>query len=106
MQIGVLSERVEQLQNMLTQESFRAERLNGELDAANGQLVEARETEDNLTSMVDRLKAELDRNRLVSASEPGTPGEPTIVANTVQNAYAAAPLPSSIELLNDVSHSA
>ncbi|VDM33749.1 unnamed protein product [Hydatigera taeniaeformis] len=99
--IGVLSERVEQLQNMLTQESFRVERLNGELDAANGQLVEARETEDNLTSMVDRLKNELDRRRLVSASEPGTPGEPTIVANTTQNAYAAPPLPTSIEMLND-----
>ncbi|VDK33169.1 unnamed protein product [Taenia asiatica] len=99
--IGVLSERVEQLQNMLTQESFQVERLNGELDAANGQLVEARETEDNLNSMVDRLKAELDRRRMVSSSEPGTPGEPNIVANTVQNAYAAAPLPSSMELLND-----
>ncbi|EUB58469.1 hypothetical protein EGR_06650 [Echinococcus granulosus] len=99
--IGVLSERVEQLQNMLTQESFRVERLNGELDAANSQLVEARETEDNLTGMVDRLKAELDRRRLASTSEPGTPGEPIIVANTVSNAYAAAPLPSSVELIND-----
>uniref|UniRef100_A0A915EXN4 Uncharacterized protein n=1 Tax=Echinococcus canadensis TaxID=519352 RepID=A0A915EXN4_9CEST len=99
--IGVLSERVEQLQNMLTQESFRVERLNGELDAANSQLVEARETEDNLTGMVDRLKAELDRRRLASTSEPGTPGEPVIVANTVSNAYAAAPLPSSVELIND-----
>ncbi|KAL5109297.1 Myosin heavy chain non-muscle [Taenia crassiceps] len=99
--IGVLSERVEQLQDMLTRESFRVERLNGELDVANGQLVEARETEGNLTNMVSRLKAELDRRLPVTASEPGTPGEPAIVANTVQNAYAAAPLPSSIELLND-----
>ncbi|VDD81596.1 unnamed protein product [Mesocestoides corti] len=99
--IGVLSERVEQLQNMLTQESFRVERLNGELEAANSQLAEARETEDNLTSMVDDLRAELARRRLPSASDPGTPGEPMIVAKSVDNAYAAAPLPTSIEGLHD-----
>lgn len=88
---------------MLTQESFRAERLNGELEAANGQLVDARETEDNLTSIINSLKAEVDYYRRVAASEPGTPGEPMIVQNTSENAFAAAPLPPvTTELINDV----
>ena len=88
---------------MLTQESFRAERLNGELEAANGQLVDARETEDNLTSIINNLKAEVDRYQRMTASEATTPGEPMIVQNTVENAYAAAPLPpTTTELLNDV----
>ncbi len=88
---------------MLTQESFRVERLNGELEAANSQLAEARETEDNLSNMVEDLKAEMARRHLPSVSEPNTPGEPMIVANTVDNAFAAAPMPPTFELLNDVS---
>ncbi|KAM7535307.1 hypothetical protein Aperf_G00000095414 [Anoplocephala perfoliata] len=98
--IGVLSERVEQLQNMLTQESFRVDRLSGELEAANGQLQEAHDAEGNLSDMVETLKAELSRYQM--ASEPNTPGEPMIVAKTMESAYAAAPLPPmSSELIND-----
>lgn len=93
---------MEQLQNMLTQESFRVDRLNGELETANGQLAEARDTEDDLTNMVENLRAELNRYRM--ASEPNTPGEPMIISNTTENAYAAAPLPPlTSELINDVS---
>ncbi|KAM3173044.1 hypothetical protein ACTXT7_013288 [Hymenolepis weldensis] len=101
--IGVLSERVEQLQNMLTQESFRVERLNGELETANGQLAEAHDAEDDLTKMVENLKAELNRYQMASAtSEPNTPGEPMIIAQNTENALAAAPFPpSSYELIND-----
>ncbi|VUZ39029.1 unnamed protein product [Hymenolepis diminuta] len=95
--IGVLSERVEQLQNMLTQESFRVERLNGELETANGQLAEAHDAEDDLTKMVENLKAELNQYQMASASS-----EPMIVAQNTENAFAAAPLPpSSYELIKD-----
>lgn len=89
---------------MLTQESFRVERLNGELETANGQLAEARDAEDALNSMVDKLKSELTRYQMAaSASEPNTPGEQLIMARTTDNAYAAAPLPpSSFELINDM----
>nr|CDS29790.1 nonmuscle myosin II heavy chain [Hymenolepis microstoma] len=100
--IGVLSERVEQLQNMLTQESFRVERISGELETANGQLAEARDAEDELTNMVENLKGELNRYRMASAnSEANTPGEAMIVARNIDNTFAAAPLSSSHELLND-----
>lgn len=89
---------------MLTQESFRVERLIGELETANGQLAEAHDAEDDLTTMVENLKAELNRYQMASAtSEPNTPGEPMIVAQNTENAFAAAPLPpSSYELINDV----
>ncbi|VDN96667.1 unnamed protein product [Rodentolepis nana] len=101
-QIGVLSERVEQLQNMLTQESFRVERISGELETANGQLAEARDAEDELTNMVENLKGELNRYRLASAtSEANTPGEPMIVAQNIDNTFASAPLPPTYELIND-----
>lgn len=100
--IGVLSERVEQLQNMLTQESFRVESISGELETVNGQLAEARDAEGELTNMVENLKGELNRYRMASATnEANTPGEPMIVAQNIDNTFAAAPMASLHELISD-----
>lgn len=93
---------MEELQNRLTQENFRMERINGELEAANMQLIDARETEDSLNALIDDLKVELARRQLPSVSGANTPGEPKIFANVADNAFAAAPLPSPYETLRDV----
>lgn len=93
--IGTLSERVEHLQNLLTQENFRVERLNGELEMANSQLHEAHMKEANLENMINELKVALKRKPTFSISDyPQTPGSadmPLIKANLVENQQSAVP---------------
>ncbi|VDK29674.1 unnamed protein product [Dibothriocephalus latus] len=93
--IGTLSERVEHLQNLLTQENFRVERLNGELEMANSQLNEAHMNEANLENMVNELKAALKRKPTYSTSEgaqtPGSTDMPLIQAHVVDTQRSAVP---------------
>lgn len=106
LQIGILSERVEQLQNMLTQESFKLDRINGELENANSQLNESHENEEHLGSVIDGLKGELSRRQATFLGSPMVE-ENRIIAKVTDAAYAAAPgmgtFPSSnFEPINDV----
>ncbi|VEL44284.1 unnamed protein product [Protopolystoma xenopodis] len=73
--IGVLSERVEQLQNELSHESTKSDRLTTELEEANADLAELRLKERNLVKQIEHLLKQVGEAKEAASQKAGQMAE-------------------------------